>query len=76
MMRNMYYENCSNDDFEQETILIEFCDNISLKEQQLITDWLKKNTPQSCQIVKINGVVYNLRVFFENTQIVAIRVYK
>ena len=57
-------------------MIVEFLDNISMQEQQSIKDWLKNNKLQSCQIVKINGIDYNIIVVFENDQIVAIRVYK
>ena len=57
-------------------MIVNFCGNISMQEQQAIKDWLENNELQSCQIVKINGVDYNFIVVFENDQIVAIRVIK
>ena len=57
-------------------MIIEFCDNISMKEQQAIKGWLKNNKLQTCQFVKLNGVNYNFVVVFENDQIVAIQVIK
>ena len=57
-------------------MIVEFLDNISMKEQQAIKGWIKNNKLKSCQFVEINGVNYNLVVVFENNQIVAIRVIK
>ena len=57
-------------------MIVNFCGNISMQEQQAIKDWLENNELQSCQIVKINGVDYNFIVVFEYDQIVAIRVIK
>ena len=55
-------------------MIVEFLDNISMQEQQSIKDWLENNKLQSSQIVKINGVNYNIIVVLGNDQIVAIRV--
>lgn len=57
-------------------MIVNFCGNISIQEQQAIKYWLENNKLRSCQIVKINGVDYNFIVVFENDQIVAIRVIK
>ena len=57
-------------------MIVEFLDNISMQEQQSIKDWLENNKLQFSQIVKINGVDYNIIVVFEDTQIVTIRVIK
>lgn len=57
-------------------MIVEFLDNISMQEQKSIKDWLENNKLQSSQIVKINGVDYNIIVIFENDQIIAIRVIK
>ena len=57
-------------------MVVEFCENISVQEQQAIKAWLNNNKLQSCQIVKINGTDYNFVVVFENDQIVSIRVIK
>lgn len=57
-------------------MLVEFSENISAQEQQSIKNWFENNKLQFCQIVKINGVDYNIIVVFENDQIVAIRVIK
>lgn len=55
-------------------MIVQFCGNISLQEQQVVKDWIENNKPQSCQIVNIDGIDYNLIVVFESIQIVAIRV--
>lgn len=57
-------------------MVVEFCENISVQEQQAIKAWLNNNKLQSCHIVKIDGADYNFVVVFENAQIVAIRVIK
>lgn len=57
-------------------MIVNFCGNISMQEQQSIKDWIENNKLQSCQIVKIDGVDYNIIVVFENDQIVATRVIK
>ena len=57
-------------------MIANFCGNISVQEQQAIKNWLENNELQSCQIVKISGIDYNLIVVFESAQIVAIRVIK
>ena len=57
-------------------MIANFCGNISAQEQQAIKNWLENNELQSCQIVKISGIGYNLNVVFESAQIVAIRVIK
>ena len=55
---------------------IDFCDSISAQEQQVIISWLGSQKLQSSQIVKLNGIDYNLILVFENDQIAAIRVIK
>ena len=57
-------------------MVVEFCENISVQEQQAIKVWLNNNKLQSCQSVKIDGADYNFVVVFENDQIVAMRVIK
>ena len=57
-------------------MVVEFSENITTQEQQAIKNWLKNHKLQSCQIVKINGIDYNMLAVFENTRIVAIRVIK
>lgn len=55
---------------------VDFCDSISAQEQQAVKDWIENNKLQSCQIVNIDGIDYNLIVVFESDQIAAIRVIK
>jgi hypothetical protein len=55
---------------------VDFCDNISAQEQQAIMCWLKNSKLPSSQIVKINGIDYNVIVIFEGTLIAAVRVIK
>ena len=57
-------------------MLIQFSGNISLQEQQVVNDWVENNKLQSCQIVNIDGIDYNIIVVFERNPIVAIRVIK
>ena len=57
-------------------MIIQFSLNISTEEKDLIKNWLKGNEIYQCQIVRINGVDYNMFVVLEDTKIVAIRVIK
>jgi len=55
---------------------VDFCGSISEQEQQTVKDWIENNKLQSCQIINIDGINYNLVVVFESNQIAAIRVIK
>ena len=57
-------------------MFVQFSGNVSLQEQQGVKDWIENNKLQSCQIVNIDGIDYDLTVVFESNQIVAIRVIK